>query len=344
MHLKVIKRRMPLVKKGVNSAIYFLIYFSTTATYVYVNTFLPILFFQVLNIDRIKLAFIQFISYSALIIKPFLAFFSDNYSIKKFRRKPYVIVGGYSLSLSFIAISLTILELFAFGAFLAVNFFASSLIDVAVKGMIIDSSPSITVKNRKIFFTKIGSSLGAMFPSIVLLLFIRDIYSIQSWYFFLSFSYLFLVPLMVIIPFAKENDPIDPSISNSKISKSNCTNITLIEPINSSAFKKSLMFMCLFVFLAYGDKLLEFPLEPWIIEKFGENSFYIFSFFLIIGIFLNILGFIIGTYLVKGKNRKRTIGVLLCACALIEIAFAFIDFVSFLILFGLIQIFAGIIA
>ncbi len=330
-------------KKVVNSSIYFLIYFSTTAIYSYVNTFLPIFFFQVLKINRVTLALVQFLSYSALIVKPLFAFFSDNYAIKKFRRKPYVIIGGYLLSLSFIAITLTILELFAFGAFLSVNFFASSLIDVAIKGMIVDSSPTPEVKNRKIFLTKIGSSLGAMFPSCVLLLFIRDIYSIQSWYTFLSFSFLFLVPLMVIIPFANEKESPTSNGSNPTPINSNILLISSITPKNSTNFKKSLVFMCLFVFLAYGDKLLEFPLEPWVLEKFGEDSFYLFSFFLIIGIFLNILGFVFGTYLTKGKNRKEIIGVLMFVCALIEIIFAFIDFFTFLILFGLIQIFAGII-
>ena len=330
-----------MTKKINNSPLFFFIYFATTAVYVYINTYLPVLFYNVLKVDLLILATIQFISYSALFVKPIFAIVSDNYSINNRKRKPYIIISGVFLALSFIVFTLNFTELIIFCVFLTINFAASSLMDVAVKGLIIDTSSSIKSKNRKIFLTKIGAGIGAMYPSITFLLFMDDIYSIESWSLFLSLSYIFLIPLLFLLFITKEtkNNPNNINIPSENYQKSEQTVF-----INNSSFKVSFLSMCLFTFLLYGDKLFEYPLEPWIIEKFGENNFYLFSFFLIIGVFMNILGFVIGTFFIKNFNRKNILTILTIFCGIIEILFGFVDFFTFLILLGLIQIFAGIIS
>jgi len=324
-----------------NFGSYFLIYFATTAIYVYINTYLPVLFFNVMNIDRMLLAIIQLVSYSSLFVKLLFSILSDKYSAKNHERKPYIVVSGVLLALSFIAITINFTELIAFCVFLTINFFASSLIDVAVKGLIIDSSPTLELKNRKIFLTKVGAALGSMYPSVVFLLILDNIYSIKFWTSFLSFSYLFLIPLMFILMLINEENISSKELRTSWKTEKNCEE----KEINKGAsFKISIVLMCLYIFFLYSDKLFEYVLSPWIVERFGVSSFYIFSFFTIIGIFINMLGFVIGTFFLKNFNRKKKLIIFTILCGILEVLLAFVDFLTFLIILGLIQIFAGIIA
>lgn len=318
-----------------NKISYILIYFSTTAILIYVNTYLPVFFFTVLNVDRIKLAFIQFISYSGLIIKPMFGYITDKYSINNYKRKPYIIISALVILLSYIGIVYNLTEISIFGIFLFINFTASSMIDVATKGLIVDTSPTKAEKNKNTFFTKLGAALGSIFPNVVFIIYLHNIYSVNSWTVFLSFSFLFLIPLTIFSLFSGEKGPSD-LLSAKEQEKP--------KEGEFSNFKFSFLMICIFIFLLYGDKLFEFPLEPWIVDKFGENQFYIFSFLMIIGIFVNILGFIMGAYVFKSVNRKILLAISTAIIGIFEILFAFVNFMTLLILFAIIQILAGIIS
>lgn len=328
-----------MTQNRVNSITYFLIYLATSAILIYINTYLPVLFLYILDINRVELAFMQLIAYTALLVKPAFALVSDNLAINKKKRKPYIILAACLLTFGFYALTLSITHLMIFTIFLSVSLFASALLDVSIKGLIADSSPSIENKNRKIFFTKIGAAFGAIFPNIIFLITMRDINLLSSWYLFFGLSSFFLIPLIIIVPFMKE---IPLSSSNPQTQEA--------APSMNNAWKSqrsflfSLIAMCAFIFFLYGDKLFEYPLEAWIISKFGEDQFYFYSFFMIIGIFINMFGYVLGTYSLKNLDRKKILGIVAFICGIIEILFSFVDFFTFLILMGIIQIVAGILS
>ncbi|MFO8020272.1 MAG: MFS transporter [Promethearchaeia archaeon] len=319
-----------------NKLSFMIVYFSTTAVLVYLNTYLPVFFFNVLNVDRVKLSFIQLFSYAGLLLKPIFGFISDKYSIRNYKRKPYLIVSALILFLSFMGITFNLSELYIFGIFLCVNFIASSMLEVATKGLLVDVSFSREEKTKNTFFTKIGAALGSMFPNVVFLFYFQNIYSVGAWTLFLSFSFLFLIPLVIFALFSSENER-----SSRAFSKENHSSQSGSTP---PKFKLSYISICLFIFLLYGDKLFEFPLEPWIVDKFGENQFYLFSLLMIIGIFVNMVGFFIGTYILKNINRKNIIAFCTALCGVFEILFGFVSFFALLVLFAIVQILAGIIS
>lgn len=101
--------------------------------------------------------------------------------------------------------------------------------------------------------------------------------------------------------------------------------------------------MCLFIFLVYGDKLYEFPLEPWILEKFGEELFSFFVRLLIFIIFINLIGIIIAGFISNKFNRKKLLIYSSLSYGLISLLLPFVNAFWFFLLFTILQIIASFI-
>ena len=69
------------------------------AIWIVINTMLPVYFFNVLNVDRIQLALIQFIAYLSLFSKPIFAIYFDKTERSK---KPFLLLSVIGMILSFI--------------------------------------------------------------------------------------------------------------------------------------------------------------------------------------------------------------------------------------------------
>ena len=107
--------------------------------------------------------------------------------------------------------------------------------------------------------------------------------------------------------------------------------------------KKSLFLICIFSFLIYADKLYEFPLEPWILNKYGEKMFLLFSLILIILILLNAFGVILAGFISHKFDRKKVLIISILVSGTLVIFAPFLDLIGFIICFAIIQIFAGFI-
>ena len=70
----------------------------------------------------------------------------------------------------------------------------------------------------------------------------------------------------------------------------------------------SILLMYIFLFLYSGDGLYEYPLEAWIVDKFGEENFWIYSMFLILFALLNVVSILIaGSVSSKLDKKKRAL-------------------------------------
>ena len=81
-----------------NYVVYFYAYFAAQVIFIYVNVYLPVYFFRVLDINRTELAFIQIFAYSALLIKPLLAIYFDK---ERSKRKILIIISSFGVVISF---------------------------------------------------------------------------------------------------------------------------------------------------------------------------------------------------------------------------------------------------
>ncbi len=306
-----------------NYLIYFYAYFIAQVIYIYLNVYLPIYFFNVLNVNRIQLAFVQIFSYSALFLKPIFAVYLDK---EQFKRKRIIILSAFGIIISFIFFILNANLLVIFGIFLGINFAFISLMDVAIDKIVIENSTSEKIKDNNILCTQLGSISGAVLPNLIFLMIITDEYSLAIWNQFFLIGIISIIPLLFIVFLLK-----DVNIEKKKVEKLEENPVKII----------SIVLMCLFIFLIYADKLYEYPLEPWALNALGMENIGLFSILMIIFIILNIIGIIFAGIFSKKYDRKKIIIISSIASGVLLIIAPFTNIFIFFILVGIIQILAG---
>ncbi|MHA1293198.1 MAG: hypothetical protein ACTSQJ_11060 [Promethearchaeota archaeon] len=308
-----------------NYLIFFYGYFVAQFILIYVNVYMPVYFFNVLNVNRTQLAFIQIFAYSAFFLKPLIAIYFDK---EKSKKKLVITLSAFGILCSFILLIFNIKLLIIFGIFLGINFACISLLKVAIDKIIVEQSPNDKIRNHNALYTQLGALFGAIIPNLIFFLIYSDIYSIYFWNLFFFIGIICITPL-ILFPF---------------ILKDFNNNYKPVEKIvEDKVMTKYLILMCIFLFLLYADRLYEYPLEPWILNKYGEEKFSLFSFILIFLILLNAFGVILAGFISNKFNKKKILIFSSLMCGSLMIIAPFFDLIIFLILIGIIQIFAGFI-
>jgi MFS family permease len=292
-----------------NYSLYFYTYLATNLIAVIVNSYLPIYFYNYLNVDRTQLAFAQIISYSALFVKPLISVYFDrtpqlNVPIR------LVLVGiGAGIALSFIAFIMTLPLLLVFGIFLGFNFAFISIIDVIIKKVLIKKSDTEKQKNRNVLYLQAGSLTGAFLPPILRLT--------LPWELFFIASFMVVIPLVVVLGFmgAPEYPP-----DTRKLSK---------ESLVAEFSLKNIGLVCIFTFLIYADQLYQYPLEPYLVSLIGETMFSIvFMVFLLI----NTLGIVLAGLISHRWDKKK---ILFYTTAIAGVSLLLTPFIPRLIFVGI---------
>jgi len=315
---------------NVNYVSYVFIYLVYSSIFVFLNNYFPILFFDVLDVNRIILAFIQFLAYSILLLRPAFAAITDKYRINGYQRKYYIIFSGYLLVVIYIFMGFTFSNILIFGVFLFLVFLSSTMLDVSTKSLIIDISPTNVNKKRAFFFITVGDSLGRVFPFFLYFLLINDIYSINSWTILFFCSYVFVLPLLGFLPFINENIQKKSQIIQN-LESSTCDKSKNQNPYPNS--KILFILLCLFVFFAFSDVIFIYPFFPYVLTKFGINNFNLFNFLLIFYFLLSILTTSIGTFLIKKTKPKKMILILIPLIGIVYILYTLVDFTLFTLLY-----------
>ena len=229
---------------------YFYGYFVATLILIYVNVYLPVFFFNILNINRAELAFIQIFSYSGLFLRPIIGFYVEKPFLKLNRNKIFILSAvGTLISFAIFLINITILILF--GIFLFITFACSSVMGVCIDKYIIEISNNEKLKNKNILCIQLVMLSGSIFPNILFIILYSDIYSLSFWNLFFLGGILSTIPLFFFIFLLKRDIKFDEFYK---------------EMETHTVSKKFLFFVVLYSFLIYADKLYEYPLEPWILS------------------------------------------------------------------------------
>ena len=306
-----------------NYIVYFYAYFAAQVIFIYVNVYLPVYFFRVLDVNRTELAFVQIFAYSALLIKPVLSIYFDKV---KSTRKMLIIISSFGVVVSYLFFIFNLNLLLVFGIFLGLNFVCISVIDVAIDKTIVESSPDEKTKDRNASLTQLGAIIGAIFPNLIAFLIFTDIYSISIWNQFFLIGTLAIFPLVIVGFILKVTTP---ELKETK------------EQSEEKIDSKSIILISIILFLFYAERIYEYPLEPWILEKFGEGNLSLFLLFLLIIVIINALGVILAGLISNKFNRKNILTISSLIYGILLIIAPFTDMITFFILFGIMQIFAG---
>ncbi|TFG13558.1 MAG: hypothetical protein EU535_04795 [Promethearchaeota archaeon] len=308
-----------------NYVIYYYGYFVANLILIYVNVFLPVFFFNILNVNRAELATIQIFSYSGLFLRPIIGFYVEKPFLRLNRKKILIFSAiGTLISFTIFLINITVLTLF--GIFLFITFACSSIMGVSIDKYIIELSNIEEIKNKNILCIQLGMLTGSIFPNIIFIIVYSDIYSLSFWNLFFLAGILSTLPLFFIVFLIKVDNEFNERSEELEV-----------QPTS----RKLLFIMIIFSFLIYADKLYEYPLEPWILSKYGENFFLIFAFYLIILIILNAISILLAGLFSHKFDKVKVLIFSTLFMGIFLIIAPFVGLIGFIICFIIIQMFAG---
>ena len=350
--------------KRTNYIGFFLLYFALSVIRIYLVIYLPVFLLNILSIDRGQLAFIQVFVYIVMFSGPVLGFLFDKYSKNK---KAIIFSSSILFLASFLLCVFGVSNLGVFGLFLAINLLSHEIVKVGVSKMIIDHSSSESVKDGNLAAINISSNIGSFIPSVVFLFTVSDIFNINQWNGFFFIGFLASLPIILSVVLLRET--VNNPVQGKRVEKSIDENI-------SQGRKNGLNLILLFLsyLLIWSDKLFQFPFSSWILTRFGEEGFNIYSLLYIVLILLNIGGWIIGQRIslretnridkvatenryeisvkdnnhdeelitFKLSNRRKIIVITVGMYVVLTFLMAISDFVFLMIIQGLIQVIAGI--
>ena len=341
------------IAKKSNYTGFFLLYFALSVIRIYLVIYLPVFLLNILFIDRSQLAFIQIFVYLVMFSGPILGYLFDRYS----KNKKLII---FSSSILFLASFLLSMfggrNLGVFGLFLAMNLLTQEIIKVGISKMIIDNSGNEGVKDGNLTAINISSNVGSFIPSIVFLFTVSDIFNVNQWNVFFFIGFLYSLPIIFATIFLRE------TANKPEKSSEHCEKDISISLEGNNTLNLILLFLS--YLLIWSDKLYQFPFSAWILTRFGEEGFNMYSLLYIVLILLNIGGWIIGQrisnkeniskpdskddnqdsvlYAFKVSNRKKIIAITVGLYAVLTIMMSMSDFIFLMIIQGSIQVIAGV--
>jgi hypothetical protein len=247
----------------------------------------------------------------------------------KSKIKLMFIICSIGFFLSFAVISFTLSKLIYFGIFLGINLTFGSLLDVIIDKLIVVNTPDLKTMEKNAMFSRIGALFGAIYPNLIFLIIFTDIYRSDTWNLFFLIGIFTIFPIIIMGFFINSGTILEEGIQN--ISKDN---------IN----RKNLLLMSVIWFLIYAEKLYEYPLEPFILEKYGEENFSLFVFFFIIIILIHSFSVIIAGLVSDKFHRKKLLLTSIISYGILMCIAPFTDMFTFFIIFGIMQIFFGFIS
>ncbi|MFX1313271.1 MAG: hypothetical protein ACFFHD_11755 [Promethearchaeota archaeon] len=280
--------------------------------FVYTRSYLPIYFSNIIKIDTTQLSFVLFLSYLALLLRPFISIYFDR---KNSKRKLLVTLSGFVILVSFSLLLLNLNSTLLFGVFYAILLAFISISTVGVNKIMISQSPDINSKNRSALLIQIGSISGSLLP---IFIFLMSVDSSSNWNIFFMMGVILIIPLILSIFFLKDKPSENYHAKDSK-------------PTKNSINKKPIILISLFLFLAYSDRLFSYSIKPWISTQTSTAFFSILWFFLIL---IYTLGNVIGGIFLKKSSCKKTLLITTLIIGIILFLVPFTNFLFFLVIYG----------
>jgi len=311
---------------------FFIVYFIISLINTFITLYIPVFMLIVLDVNRIELAFIQFLSYITLFLGPITGLFFDKFSHQK---KKILFISSMFLFLSISFFNLNITNLSYFGIFLALNFASSLIIKAGMSKLMLETSEQKAIKKNIILISNVSASFGSIVPIILFNVIINDINSISLWILFFNLCWIMACPILITV-FLIQDRILITDLKSEYI---------ILEPVDlkikkGKQFKLFLIFLT--NFLIWGDKLLEFPFISWILTKFGESGFFNYSYLFFVFTYLYMGGWFVSRRLMNQDKYRKYFSISIVSYAILLFFIIFSDLFAFLLITAVNKIVSGI--
>ena len=304
--------------------IFFLVYFTLGVFEAYFVLYIPLYYYEILNVNRSNLAFIQFFGYLSLIVTPVLAYIFDKYMKSERNQKIVVLICSIFLCSCFSIFLYNKNILVLYGIFLGVYFLSRTFIRTVMSKLFLTlsvSSPKI--KHNMILIVNGATAVSFLFVSLFFDFTIQNLYSQQQWGMFFIIGWVLTLPLISIILFLRKST----IFTGYKIKNENnfAQNIERKKGKTKAWF---VIFLYIAFFLASSDLIFLSLVSSWVFTTYGEESLrFFFSFYYIFNIF-SLLGYFIASKIAK---KISNIFLLFVFCSFYLFFLSFLPFSNFLI-------------
>ncbi len=274
-----------------NYVVFSLVYFIISLIQIFVLVYIPLFHFDVLSVDRSSLSLIQSISYLVLFSFPALGLFFDKFS--RYKNK-IIVIFSFVLSLSFLFFIIYNQFLLSYSIFLVLFLISTAVIRTGMSKLLLEAPDKKSERNLIILINSC-SSTGILLSSFLFKFCVKEIDSLDFWNVFFIVGWLITSPLLIIFIFMRKSSLKEPYQESLKDSFEKQGYLKFFSPL-----------MITLIFLAYfflwSDKLIAYPFSSYILSRFGESGFTLYSDFYVIFTLFNILGFYLAKRVLKMIN------------------------------------------
>ncbi|MFX1446874.1 MAG: hypothetical protein ACFFCG_01915 [Promethearchaeota archaeon] len=289
---------------------FFLVYFTLGVFEAYFILYIPLFYYEILNVNRDNLAFIQFFGYLSLILTPIFAYILDAHIESERNHKILVFLCAILLCSCFSIFLINKNILLLYGIFLGVYFLSRMFLrTIMSKIFLIFSVKSQKIKHHMILIVNGARGVSFLVVSLVFDFITKDVYSLPQWEFFFTIGWLLILPLLSIVLFLRKN-----TIFSDQVSKNSNKDVEnkSIKEMNLKRVYWFAFFLFIAFFLASSDFIFLSLVSSWVLTKYNEFSLRIFfSFYYVITLFA-LLGYYYASRMAK---RINNIFLLLIFCS-----------------------------
>ncbi len=310
--------------------IFFLVYFTLGVFEVYFVLYIPLFYYEILDVNRNNLAFIQFFGYLSLILTPFFAYILDAHIESERNHKTFVFLCVILLCSCFSIFLVNKNILLLYGIFLGIYFLSRMIIRTIMSKIFLTLSvESKKIKHHMILIVNGATGVSFLIVSLVFDFIIKDVYSLLQWELFFMIGWLLTLPLLSTVLLLRNNTIFK------KINLKNKSLDTKNEETNEKFQTGFLIFgVFLFIsfFLASSDLIFLSLVSSWVFNRYNESSLrFYFAFYYVITIF-SLLGYLFASRIAKKRSNILLLFIFCCFYLFFLVLLPFSNFPMFLMI------------
>lgn len=305
------------------------VYFIISAFDAFLIIYIPLYYFEILNVDRAVLAFVQLISYFTLFILPLFGIIYDIAVKKVSQTNGLLFISFIPLCGGFLIFLFFKENLLLYGIYIVLSFISKSLIRTGMTGIFLDYvKGENNEKNpkRKIYIiisSNCASACSFLYVSLFFNLYVVDITSLSAWNLFFFTVWVFSIPLIIfVLHFFKSTN-----IQREIVGKSEEKKII-------SASREIIITVLLFlsVFFSFSDALFSYPKSSWIRETYSAPAFRLYSSLYFLFQICSLAGYMVFFYLGKKYDDRKILlvfTIIFSPMMLLSVMYGFLVFIIF---------------
>ncbi len=346
---------------------FFIIYFGTSVIDIYFLIYLPLFYFSILKINAMALTMIQYGIYSTALFLPISGLIFDKFIRRRHLILIFIIcflIASSFFFFSFYGENLVIYNLFSIMYFISQALLRGCMSNFFFK--LLSKMPEKKSQNSFLVVVNSSSITAYLLIGVIFNLTIKKIHNLSEWNSFLIFGSILVLSIIIgpiLLKFTNFKKYFNDTKLDKEIGKSQIISLNHLKP---ALFNKKIFVPMILIyltgFLSSSDQLYSYTFSSWILIKFGDNNFKLYTTLFSTFQILILIGYFFFQRLLNNKLksletpfvcsyerekayntfRKQILVLSALSFCILYLIFTTVDFIPFMFFYGLFSLLAGI--